>query len=936
MNNAIFRAMCAVALLVTPAAMHSQTVSFAGTQTALPVTGLKNPFGIAVDQAGNVFVSDPPNHQVVELPAGGGAQTVVGSGLSAPQGLAVDSAGDVFIADTFNSRVVELPAGGGAQTTVGANLGQPIGVAVDAKGDVFIADQFTVLEVPSGCTSSTCQIKLNASPLPGLAGIAADAAGDVFIANQGVNNVIEIAAGGAQTIIATGLNHPSGVAVNAQGDVFVADTNNSRIVEIPAGCTNSSCQITVAAGLSSAVGVAVDGGGDVFIANEAPAAVLEVQTTAVTFGSVNICSAGQTTPAPCSQSLTLTYNINSAITLGTPRAVTQGASNLDFTVAGGGTCTAGSILAAGSQCTLNVTFTPLAPGLRMGAAELFDSSGNLAATTFIHGIGLGPAVALGPGRQTVLAADAVHEPFAVAVDAAGDLFIVEAGETQVVEIPAGGGPPIGLGTGPFSPGGAAVDGAGNLFVPYGDTGVVAEIPANGGPEIAVGSGLSLPAAVAVDGSGNVFIADLIDNRVVEVPADGGPQITVTSGLFAPWGLAVDAAGNLFIADTNNNRVVEVPAGGGAQTTVGSGLSYPQGVAVDAAGDVFIADTGNNRVVELPAGGAPQITVVSGLNLPQSVAVDAAGDLFIADTGNFRVLKVQRSQPPTLTFTATPVNSTSSDSPQSVTLENIGNMPLVFSALTVGTNFAQVAGSGTPADCTGTSSLNPGASCNLSLSFAPTASGPLNSAATLTDNALNGNPATQTITLNGAGIALTQTITFSPISNQVQGTPLSLTASASSGLPVSFASLTPTVCSVSGTMAALTNPGTCTIQASQPGNSIYAAATPVMQSFTVIPSTNFTITPEPPAEIAYRGQLAAFLLVLKSANGFNANVSLSCSGGPAGARCADLPQTVRVNGTAYAVSGMLFPKNTTPGVYTITFTGISGSLTNTANAKFTVK
>src|SRR5208283_4419573 len=70
-----------------------------------------------------------------------GAQTTVGSGLSTPYGVAVDGAGDVFIADTGNSRVVEVPAGGGAQTTLtvsvgGVGLYYPYGVAVDRAGDV--------------------------------------------------------------------------------------------------------------------------------------------------------------------------------------------------------------------------------------------------------------------------------------------------------------------------------------------------------------------------------------------------------------------------------------------------------------------------------------------------------------------------------------------------------------------------------------------------------------------------------------------------------------------------------------------------------------------------------------------------------------------------------------------------------------------------------
>jgi hypothetical protein len=58
--------------------------------------------------------------------------------------------------------------------------------------------------------------------------------------------------------------------------------------------------------------------------------------------------------------------------------------------------------------------------------------------------------------------------------------------------------------------------------------------------------------------------------------------------------------------------------------------------------------------------------------------------------------------------------------------------------------------------------------------------------------------------------------------------------------------------------------------------------------------------------------------------------------PAGSKCADFPKTIHVNGTAYALSVMLFPTNTKPGTYTITFTGVSGSLSNSTTARFTVK
>jgi len=88
----------------------------------------------------------------------------------------------------------------------------------------------------------------------------------------------------------------------------------------------------------------------------------------------------------------------------------------------------------------------------------------------------------------------------------------------------------------------------------------------------------------------------------------------------------------------------------------------------------------------------------------------------------------------------------------------------------------------------------------------------------------------------------QTIAFGAIATQTAGTSLALTATASSGLPVSFVSSTPVVCTVSGSMATLNAAGTCTIQASQAGNSTYTAATAVTQSFMVNAGVTACATP----------------------------------------------------------------------------------------------
>jgi hypothetical protein len=87
----------------------------------------------------------------------------------------------------------------------------------------------------------------------------------------------------------------------------------------------------------------------------------------------------------------------------------------------------------------------------------------------------------------------------------------------------------------------------------------------------------------------------------------------------------------------------------------------------------------------------------------------------------------------------------------------------------------------------------------------------------------------------------QTITFSAISNKTYGVaPFTVSATASSGLPVSFASLTPPVCTVSARTVTVVAAGTCTIQPSQAGDATYAAAPNVGQSFTVA-KANQTIT-----------------------------------------------------------------------------------------------
>jgi len=770
----------------TATRVYGQGGSFStGTQNAsgINANSLNNPVGLALDSSGNLYVADWNNNRVLFYPSGSTTATrVYGQGglfstnsannggvsaasLNGPQSVALDSNSNLYVADTYNNRVLFYPSGsttatqvygqGGSFTTSTANnggvsatsLNNPYGVALDSGGNLYVADYNNnrVLFYPPANTTAT-------QVYGELGSFAANTAN-----NGGVS--------------ANSLDSPIGVALDSGGNLYVADYNNNRVLFYPPASTTatnvygqggsftSDNAHTTANGLSNPAALTLDSNGNLYVADKSSNRVLNYGS----FSNVNVCPVGQNTPVPCTRTISLNYYLAATTTFGAIQVVTQGAPNLDFTLAGGSTCT--GTVSGVNTCTVNVQFAPLAPGLRIGAVQLFDNLNNLLATTLVQGIGQGPAIAFGPGIQTTVPATGLGTPSDVKVDAAGDVFIVDGNNNRVVEV-AASGPQITVFTGNFAlnnPRGVAVDGAGDVFIAdYGNSRVV-EVPAGGGVQSTVGSGLSLPYAVAVDGAGDVFIADYGNHRVVKVTPSGVQTTVPTSGTICPQGLAVDGAGDIFISDSCTLPLVLEVAPGGIQSTLSfSSLEFPWGLAVDGAGDVFIADSELSQVVELPArcaSSACQITVGSGLLNPRGMAVDGVGDVFIADFSNSRVLEVNRSQPPTLSFAPTVQGNTSADSPKSVTAQNIGNQSLnaVAPGLTVGTNFTKVAGLGTPADCTSSFSLAAGASCNLSIDFVPTVAGPISSAAVFTDNALNTSPsAMQSIPLTSTGVVPTPT------------------------------------------------------------------------------------------------------------------------------------------------------------------------------------
>ena len=114
-----------------------------------------NPVAIAIDSLNNVYVADTKNltTQIVELPPGGGDLVNVpgsqfpnlkGSALKSPNGVAVDAAGNVYVSDNVLNQIVEFPSGSGAHGAPFAlnfpGVSSPAGLALDASGNLYVAD----------------------------------------------------------------------------------------------------------------------------------------------------------------------------------------------------------------------------------------------------------------------------------------------------------------------------------------------------------------------------------------------------------------------------------------------------------------------------------------------------------------------------------------------------------------------------------------------------------------------------------------------------------------------------------------------------------------------------------------------------------------------------------------------------------------------------
>ena len=604
---------------ITPAGVVTTLAGLAGTGGITDGTGSDARFGalngIAVDRTGNVYVTDGSYHTVRKITPAGVVTTLAGTpGLTgsadgtgsaarfySPFGIAVDSAGNLYVTDLNNQTIRKItPAGvvttvAGAAGVIGSTDGSgsaarfhyPAGIAVDSVGNVYVADtyNYTIRKITSAGSVST---------FAGTAGVygradgtgsaalfsfpngVAAGGGNVYVADTWNCTIRKItsarvvttlagsgAAGNANgTGSAAQFNNPYGLSATSTGTIYVADSYNREIRKI----TSASAVTTLA-------GSATTDGGGVGSTNGTGRAARFFNPNGVTVTGTTVYVADSN---------------NSTI-----RKITSTGAVTSFA---GTARRPGSADGMGSVAQFQYPCGVAAD--KAGNVYVADTSNNTIRKITSAGVVTtlaGTAGVFGSADGTGSAAQ-FYYPYAVAVDASGNVYVADTYNFTVRKIT-----PIGVVT-------TLAGRAGNSGYIDG-TGSAARF--------------SYLYGIAVDSAGNVYVPDSGYNTVRKItPAGIVTTLVGTAGVIgsadgtgsaaqfdAPWGIAVDSTNNVYVADYNNQtirkitptRVVTTLAGVAGSSGIADGMGRsarfltPAGIAVASSGALYVADSYNHEI-----------------------------------------------------------------------------------------------------------------------------------------------------------------------------------------------------------------------------------------------------------------------------------------------------------------------------------------------------
>jgi sugar lactone lactonase YvrE len=336
--------------------------------------------------------------------------------------------------------------------------------------------------------------------------------------------------------------------------------------------------------------------------------------------------------------------------------------------------------------------SPYKVAIALGLIVLAVTAGGLCLLVALGWFAPAPTRFGWPATLTTLAGDGVRgqadgapvkarfdDPFAVAIDARGALYVADASRIRRID-PDGGVTTL---PGSFdTPSGLAVDKAGNVIVADTGRNSIRRIGPDGAVTTVAGDGtagyrdgpaaqarFNGPIGVAADDKGNVYVADSYNDRIRLITADG--QVRTLAGQEAPGfadgqgavaafdtptGIALDRHGALLVADTGNDAVRKVAPDGRVSTLAytdrGDGAGLLNGIiglVPTWDGFLYMASFDRGRIVQMAPTGALRVLAGPGSTIegnaalrltgPAGLAIDRAGVLYVADASAYAIRKL---------------------------------------------------------------------------------------------------------------------------------------------------------------------------------------------------------------------------------------------------------------------------------------------------------
>ncbi|HEV2424698.1 MAG TPA: choice-of-anchor D domain-containing protein [Terriglobia bacterium] len=777
---------------------------------------------------------------------------VGGSGLDEGKGIGVDSGGDAYITGTITSTASTLgfavPAGAYQADCALDSLSQ-------CEGDAFLAK---LNPAQSGAASLLYFTYLGGTAADAGYAIALDPNDNVYVTGSTVSSDFPVTSGVFQTQYGGG-DADAFVAKMTLAGKGTSDLGYSSYL----GGTNTE----------TGNGIGVDVNGSAYVAGQtcsvdfpianalqnAPNGNCDAFVTKVsTLPGIALNPAGLIFPTQnvgtTSQSQTITLtNADTAVTI----------SSIAMAGPFAQTNTCGSSVAADSSCTITVTFTPTSSGVQKGTITLTDSA---------------------PGSpQTVnLTGSTSSVTLSTSTIAFGNQALGGTSAAQTVTV-------TNAGTTALTISSVAVSGA------------FSESSTDNGDCVKAPLQATTSCTIAIDFT-PVVAGSTIGALTVTDNAVGSPQVVLLTGT----GLAEPAVSLSPTTLTFASQVVNTTSAAQLITITNTGSASLTVSTVTVTGPFTETNTCSAAV-------APSALCTVSVTFAPTAGGGALGTLTITDnapsspqtvslTGTGTASPIVTLTPASLTFTNQDLSTTSPA--QVVALKNTGGAALAISGVTASGDFAQTNTCG--------SSVGAGASCTISVTFAPTASGSRNGSVTITDNATD---SPQTVLLAGTGVAApavalsvtSLNFTAQPVGTSSAAQTLTVTNSGTANLTLSGISATGAFSQTSTCGASLAPQATCVISVVFAPTTTGTASGSLKltdnapnspQTLTLGGSgSDFAVATTPASGSVVAGNSATFTVTVTPSFGFNAAVNVSCSGVPAASTCVAYPNSVTPSGTA---------------------------------------